>query len=63
LKLTLLLEIIYRYLCILSSENLKTICKFVKIHHAEAWKILARKSPGFFQELKATALTKYFRSI
>jgi len=51
-----LLEIIY--LCILSPKNLKTICNFVKIDHAEAWKSLARKLSGFFQELKATTLTK-----
>jgi len=61
LKLIVLLEIIY--LCILSPKNLKTICKFVEIDHAEAWKILARILSGFLQELKATTLTKYFRSI
>jgi len=37
-----------------------TICKFVKIDYAEAWKILYRKASGFFQELKATTVTKYF---
>jgi len=46
LKLTVLLDIIY--LCILSPKNLKTMRKFVKVDHAEAWKILARKPSGFF---------------
>jgi len=42
------------------AKNLNTICKFVKIDHAEAWKILDWKLSGFFQELKAITLMKYF---
>ena len=61
LKLTVLLEIIY--LCTLSPKNNHIIYKFVKIDHAEERKVLERKPSGFFQELKATTLTKYFRSI
>jgi len=55
LKLTVALEIIYS--CILSTKNLNTIFKF---DHVEVWKILCRKASGFFQELEATTLTKYF---
>jgi len=54
LEVTVLFEIIY--LCILSPKNLKTICTFVKIDHAEVWKLLARKLSGFLQDLKATTL-------
>jgi len=36
---------------------------YYKTDHAEAWKILWWKPSGFFQELKATTLTKYLRSI
>jgi len=30
---------------------------------AEAWKMSGRKSSGFLQEINATTLTKYFRSM
>ena len=63
LKLTAYREIIRVYLVMLLPKNLKPICKFVKIDLAEAWKILARKPSGCFEELKVTRLTKYFRSI
>jgi len=33
---------------------------FVKIDHAEAWKISYQKSSSFFQELKTTPLKEYF---
>jgi len=58
LKLTVSPETISS--CSSSSENLNTICKFVKNYHAEAWKILCGKASGFFQELKATAMRKCF---
>jgi len=45
------------------AQTLHTICTFAKMDHAEAWKILERKPSGFFKELRATTLTKYFRSI
>jgi len=49
LESTVFLEIIYLY--ILSPKNLNTLCKFVKIDHAEASKILVRKRSGFLQEV------------
>jgi len=58
LKLRVSLEIICSRLS--SPEDLHTICKFVKIDHAEEWKILCRKVSGCFQELKGATLRKYF---
>jgi len=31
--------------------------------NAKVWKTLGQKPSGFFQELKATTLAKYFRAI
>jgi len=47
----------------LNRKKLNTICMFVEINHAEEWKILALKPSRFFQEHKAPAVTKHFRSI
>ena len=44
-------------------KNLCIICKFIKVDHAEAWKISNQQPPGFFQELKPTPLAEYFRPI
>jgi len=54
--LTVPLEITFS--CFSSPENLNTICKFLETDHVELWKNLCRKASGFFQELKATTLTK-----
>ena len=48
LKLAVLLEIIHW--CVESPENLETFCKFVKIDHDEAWKIIDPRHSSFFQE-------------
>jgi len=39
------------------------ICKFIKIDHAEAWKMSYQPSSGYFQELKTTPHTEHFRPI
>jgi len=45
------------------AQNLCIICKFIKIDHAEAWKMSYQQTSGFFQELKTTPLAEYFRAI
>jgi len=57
LQLTLLPEMVY--LRTLSLQNNYILCKFVRLDHAEAWKLLGQKPSGFFQKLKTTTLTKH----
>jgi len=63
LRLAVLFEIIYLCSLLYRLKTLTPCANFVKIDHAEAWKILGRKPSGLFQDLKAATLTKYFRSI